>query len=323
MKPDMLPAVIDPAGRWDGMPSLVVQAGSGARFAWDELFSAEIRNPHTRRAYSHAVRQFLAWCEAHTLTLRDITPGWVGTYYDELQASIPTKKQHLSALRCFFDRLVLRHAVALNPAASVRGERYSLSEGKTPEITVDQERALLASIPSDDIAGLRDRAIAAVLIYTAARVGAVAGLTVGRFTHDGSQWSIRFLEKGGKVREIPARPDLAGYLLAYMDAAGLGSAPPESPLFRRLARKTRILTGRAMTADDMGRMLKRRMANIRLPGELSPHSFRVGAITDLLSQGVPLEEVQSLVGHADPRTTRLYDRRQKKVMRNVVDRISV
>jgi integrase/recombinase XerD len=323
MKRDMLPAVIDPAGRWDGMPSLVVRAGSGAQFAWDELFSAQIRNPHTKRAYSHAVRRFLAWCEAHTLGLRDITPGWVGTYYEELPSSIPTKKQHLSALRCFFDRLVLRHAVALNPAASVRGERYTLSEGKTPEITVDQERSLLASIPSDDIAGLRDRAIAAVLIYTAARIGAVSALTVGSFAKDGTDWSIRFLEKGGKVRDIPARPDLAGYLLAYMEAAGLSSARPDSPLFRRLARKTRILTRQAMTADDMGRMLKRRMADIRLPAELSPHSFRVGAITDLLSQGVPLEEVQSLVGHADPRTTRLYDRRQKKVMRSVVDRISV
>ena len=79
------------------MPRLVKQAGGNARFAWDELFSAELRNPHTRRAYLHAVRQFLGWCESHTLELRQITPGWVGTYYDELQSSIPTKKQHLSA----------------------------------------------------------------------------------------------------------------------------------------------------------------------------------------------------------------------------------
>ena len=45
MNADMLPAVIDPAGKWDGMPSLVSQAGGNARFAWEELFSAEIRNP--------------------------------------------------------------------------------------------------------------------------------------------------------------------------------------------------------------------------------------------------------------------------------------
>jgi integrase/recombinase XerD len=43
----------------------------------------------------------------------------------------------------------------------------------------------------------------------------------------------------------------------------------------------------------------------------------------LLTQGVPLEDVQYLAGHADPRTTRLYDRRQKQVTRNIVERISV
>jgi site-specific recombinase XerD len=323
MKVETLPAVIDPAGRWDGMPPLVARAGGGAAFAWDELFAAQLRNPHTRRAYGHAVRQFLGWCEVHALELGQITPRWVGEYYDQLPVSIPTKKQHLAALRCFFDRLVLRHAVPLNPAASVRGERYSLAEGKTPEISVEQERALLGSIRADDIAGQRDRAIVAVLIYTAARIGAVARLQIGNFASDGSQWMLNFLEKGGKARIIPARDDLRLFLTAYLDAAGLWSARRGEPLFRRLDRRTGAVTPRAMTADDMGRMLKRRMAALGFPTELCPHSFRVATITDLLSQGVPLEDVQNLVGHADPRTTRLYDRRPKRVMRSVVDRISV
>src|ERR1700722_9860181 len=146
MNGEMLPAVIGRAGDWVKMPRLVAQAGGGARFAWDELFSAELRNPHTRRAYLQAVRQFLDWCEMHDLELGQITPGWVGMYYDELPASIPTKKLHLAALRCFFSRLVVRHAVALDPAASVRAERYTVSEGKTPAISVEQERALLTSI---------------------------------------------------------------------------------------------------------------------------------------------------------------------------------
>jgi integrase/recombinase XerD len=49
----------------------------------------------------------------------------------------------------------------------------------------------------------------------------------------------------------------------------------------------------------------------------------VATITDLLNQGVPLSDVQYLAGHADPRTTRLYDRRQQRVTRNVVERISI
>jgi hypothetical protein len=49
----------------------------------------------------------------------------------------------------------------------------------------------------------------------------------------------------------------------------------------------------------------------------------VSAVTDLLTQGVRLEDAQHLAGHSSPRTTGLYDRRQKQVTRNIVERISV
>jgi hypothetical protein len=49
----------------------------------------------------------------------------------------------------------------------------------------------------------------------------------------------------------------------------------------------------------------------------------VTTITDLLEQNVPREDVQHLAGHADPRTTGLYDRRKRKISRNIVERISV
>jgi len=45
--------------------------------------------------------------------------------------------------------------------------------------------------------------------------------------------------------------------------------------------------------------------------------------SNLLTLRVPLEDVQNLANHADPRTTRLYDRRQRKVTRNIVERIPV
>ena len=68
-------------------------------------------------------------------------------------------------------------------------------------------------------------------------------------------------------------------------------------------------------------MLKRRLKAAGLPEILSPHSFRVLVVTDLLSQNVPLEDVQYLAGHA--RTTQIYDRRRRRVSRNLVERISV
>ncbi len=55
----------------------------------------------------------------------------------------------------------------------------------------------------------------------------------------------------------------------------------------------------------------------------SPTFPRVLVVTDLLSQDVPLEDVQYLAGHANPRTTQIYDRRRRRVTRNIVERISV
>lgn len=305
------------------MPAMIADAGKPARFAYEEFFYGKLRNPHTRRAYQFAVNRFLTWCDERGIELANVTPALVGEYIDQNRASVSTKKQHLAALRHFFDGMVNRHAVVLNPVATVRGERLQVVEGRTPEITVKEARKLLKSIDVRHVVGLRDRAILATLVYTAARVGAIAKLRLHDLYHAGNQWMLHFDEKGSKSREIPVRHDLQRFLFEYLDAAAIRDDDKESSLFRTAVRRERRLTGRGMTANDIGRMVKRRMADAGLSSRLSPHSFRVTTITDLLEQGVPLEDVQYLAGHSDPRTTRLYDRRQKKVTRNIVERISI
>ena len=307
-------------------PQILVRGGKAAVFAAEEFFFGRIRNEHTRAAYMVAVRRFLAWAERRGLELRRIAPRDVGDHLDGLRnenTSVSTRKQHLAAIRHFFDALVTRHAVVLNPALSVRGERYQVLEGKTPEIRVEGARTLLASIKTSTVVGLRDRAILAILVYTAARAGAVASLRRGSFYDAGDQWMLHFAEKGGKSREIPVRHDLEQMLFEYIDAAGLRDAGKDTPLFRTALRKTRRLTANGMNVVDICRLMKRRLKDASLPSHLSPHSFRVTTITDLLEQGVSLEDVQRLAGHSDPRTTRLYDRRDKKVTRNIVERISI
>ena len=305
------------------VPSLVSGSGPAAVFVWEEFVYGRLRNRHTRRNYTHAVARFLAWCEIRGVELVRIAPRDVGLYLDSLAFAPATKKLHLSALRHFFDELVNRHAVILNPAATVRGERLQVVEGRTPEITVRQARHLLRSIDSSHVIGLRDRAVIGILIYTAARVGAVAQLRRADYYDAGEQYCLRFTEKGTKSREIPVRHDLRGFIAAYLHAGGLEFSEKSTPLFRTTLRRTKRLTQNAMTAGDTARMVKRRMRDAGLPARLSPHSFRVAAITDLLTQGVPLEDVQMLAGHADPRTTRLYDRRHRQITRNIVERISI
>ncbi len=306
------------------MVSIVTDSGNTARFAWEEFFFGRIRSHHTRRAYHRAVKRFFGWCETRGLELREISPADVGSYLDSLQLATASKKQVLAGLRHFFDGLVTRHAVVLNPAASVRAERYQVIEGKTPEISVKQARLLLTSIDTSRVVGLRDKSIIAILIYTAARVGAVAKLKCKDLYDTGDQHCLRFHDKGGKSREIPVRHDLQRLLTEYLQSASVQTeVGPDRPLFRTVVRRTKRVTDRPMTAGDIGRMIKRRMRAAGLPERLSPHSFRVATITDLLSQGVPLEDVRNLAGHADPRTTRLYDRRHRQLTRNIVERISI
>lgn len=310
------------------LPTLVTEAGANARYAYAEFFGDQIDNAYTRRAYRHAVHRFLAWCERQSLQLDRIPPGAIGQYIRTLAAddgrslAAPTQKLHLAAIRRFFDVLVQRHAIILNPAASVRGPRLKVTEGKTPAAHPADVRKLLESIDLSRPIGLRDRAILATMIYTACRVGAVAKLRRNDFTTDGRQWHLRFNEKGGNQRLIPCRFDLQGYIEAYLTAC---PTPPgsDNPLFRSAAGRTGQLTANPCQPKDLHRMLKRRLAGVGLPTLLTCHSFRTTTATDLLEQGVPIDDVQQLLGHADPRTTRLYDRREQKVTRNLVERISI
>ena len=161
------------------------------------------------------------------------------------------------------------------------------------------------------------------LAYTACRAGAIAKLPLQDFQHDGARHVLRFQEKGGKSREIPARLELQRDILAYLDAVGIKAENKDTSLFRSTVRKTKQLTGNALSTKAMCELVRRRLKDAGLPKRLSPHSCGVAAITDFLTHGVPLEDVQHLAGHPEPRTAGLYDRRQKKVTRNIVERISI
>jgi integrase/recombinase XerD len=114
------------------------------------------------------------------------------------------------------------------------------------------------------------------------------------------------------------RHDLEGFILAYVEAAGIAGEARDSPLFRASNGRSRKLASKPLGTERICELDKRRLKDAGLPSRLSPHSFRVTAITSLLEQGVPMEDVQYLTGHAEPRKTTLYDRRKKRVTRNIV-----
>jgi integrase/recombinase XerC len=155
------------------LPALVAAGGEQTARRFVEFFTANIRNRHTREAYGRAVNEFLAWCERQGIqSLAAVEPIHVATWIEMLagEVSAPTVKQKLAALRHLFDWLVVGQVIAVNPAASVRGPKHSARKGRTPVLEPTEARKLLDSINVSTPAGLRDRALIALMLYTFARV---------------------------------------------------------------------------------------------------------------------------------------------------------
>ncbi len=82
-----------------------------------------IGNRHTRSAYLHAARLFLDWCGHQGLRLEEVSPIHLAPYREHLsrrdldgkRRSLPTMKQHFSALRMLCGWLVGNGVVPADP----------------------------------------------------------------------------------------------------------------------------------------------------------------------------------------------------------------
>lgn len=303
------------------LPVIVSNAGEQARWRFIEFFVATIRNRNTRRAYYNAVTQFFDWLGlVGVSSLSQITPSLVGAYIEQHPGEPPTVKQHLAAIRMLFDWLVVGQIIPTNPASSVRGPKYVVKTGKTPVLTPDQARQLLDSIETDELIGLRDRALIGVMVYGFARVGAVTSMRVEDYFQSGKKWRFRLHEKGGKLHEVPAHHSAEEYMDAYLDAADLW-AEKKAPLFQSI--KHGKAMGKKLAQADVYRMIRRRALAAGLGVDVCCHTWRATGITAYLLNGGSLETAQAIANHESPRTTKLYDRTGDEITLDEVERIRI
>ncbi|WP_192385919.1 tyrosine-type recombinase/integrase [Mesorhizobium silamurunense] len=312
------------------VPALVAAAGERARWRFLEFFTAHIRNPNTRRAYSKDVGQFLDWCQAQGV--RDITEIHtlhVATYVELLTKShaAPTAKRHVSAIRRLFDWLVTGQIIAANPALSVRPPRHSQRRGKTPILDADEARALLDSIDTSTLLGVRDRALIALMIFAFSRIGACESMKVGDVFQRQRRLWVRLHEKGGKEHEMPCHHTLEAALDAWLEASGLRD-DPKAALFPSCPRRTSgddkgwITTGKPITQPGAYQMMRRRAQAISM-ATIGNHSMRGTGITAYLKNGGTLEKARDMANHSTTTTTQLYDRRSDVVTLDEVERILI
>ncbi|WP_030174019.1 tyrosine-type recombinase/integrase [Spirillospora albida] len=267
----------------------------------------------TRRTYLASLAAFLRWLElaAPQYELFTVTEDVLIAYKDQIGTATGTAAEllpggrplrpstvarRIAALRSLYGYAVRRHALPHNPASFVDPPRTPGS-GTTPAQSKDTAAALMRGAEHIADRHPADAAAVGLLLNIGARAAEVISMPVGAFTKDGDHQVARFRIKGGAEIPVPITPRVHALI---------------EPLLRGRSRHEYLLLredGRPFDRWRLRTALRRaaRAGGID-PDTLTNHSLRATAITLLLAAGVPLWDVQALVGHADPRTTQRYNR---------------
>ncbi len=308
------------------VPELVGQAGEDASSRTLEFFSSRIPNPHTKQVYGRAVREFCSFCTGFGVPLDHVPSPTVAAWVQAMVAegkSAATVNVKLAGVRQWLDWLARNGVIKGNPASPVRGIKRCVRDGKTPVLERDEAKRLFASLESgSDILLLRDRAIFSIMLFGFVRVGAVVKMRVSDF-EDGASPCLVLHDKGGHERRIPAHHLVTEAVRAYLAATRLLEQGSKAPLFQSARARSGKLSGTAMHRRDVLAMVKRRCKAVGLPASICNHSFRATGITIHQENGGRLEDAQELAGHADPRTTQLYNRKNRSLARAEVERVQL
>jgi len=135
------------------------------------------------------------------------------------------------------------------------------------------------------------------------------------------RWWLRLHEKGGKVNEIGCHK-LEEYLDAYIASAGI-AADKNGPLFRAAIGRTGKLSDQPMSLVDAWYMVRRRAGEAGIEAAIGNHSFRAIGLADYMENGGDITIAQRMAGHANIKTTQVYDRRDDEVSFSEIERVGI
>jgi site-specific recombinase XerD len=204
-----------------------------------------------------------------------------------------TVARHLSALSGFYRYAVAEDVMARNPVANVKRPKVGID---TVSTGLDKNE-LVALIRAAEADGPRSLALVLLLGLNGLRVSEALGADVTDLGTERGHRVLAVTRKGGRRATVPLAPRTADALDGYVGERSDG------PVFV-------TGTGRRWHRSEAWRVL-RRLARDAVPDKavsLHPHDLRHAFVTLSLDAGASLRDVQDAAGHADPRTTRRYDR---------------
>jgi integrase/recombinase XerD len=269
----------------------------------------------TVEAYARDLAEYLQGLDADGVQMPSlICAAHVRRHLDVLTArglSARSRARHLAALRVFHRFLLAERHVALDPTEDLQTPR---SIHRLPVVlSLGEVEALLDAPQPKSPAGVRDRAMLALLYATGLRVSELVSLPVEALRLDAGFLITR--GKGNKERVVPVGSRALEAVRGYL-------AESRPVLLRRRTARALFVTlrGRGFTRQGFWKLVCRyaRAAGIRK--RVSPHKLRHSFATHLVEGGADLRSVQAMLGHADLATTQIYTHVDAQRLRGVYDK---
>ena len=208
-----------------------------------------------------------------------------------------TRARRMSALSSIYRELRRRKHVPGNPFSPDEGpnrEKRPTAIEPTPLASPEVIKKILGSC-DDTLIGIRDAAIIRILWSTGMRRVSLLSMTHARLQGDRLGVIAKVDKKGGGEQRVLIRGKALEAFDRWLTVLKDGNFTT-GPIWRDGK-------GKPLTARELNRALKRRSGGDELP--LSPHMLRVAFLT---YNPASIEAKQDAAGHADPATTRMYDR---------------
>lgn len=270
-----------------------VQAGRDRAVLLAQAFLAGYSG-RTRESYATDLKQWGAWCAEHGVDVLEVTRAHVQVFARQLEEAgraPSTVGRKLSAIGGFYAYCVIEGELAKSPVAHVRRPRVS---DESPRFGLDREelRRLLAAAAAHSPVAL---ALVSLLALNGLRVSEACRATRTDLSTDRGHQLLTITRKGGKKSVVPLADRTAAAVLAI--------ATDDGPLL-------------GLDRFAAWRLIHQLVDAAGITKTISPHSLRHTFVTLALDAGVPLRDVQDAAGHADPRTTRRYDRGRQSLDRH-------
>ena len=250
--------------------------------------------------------------------------GWGGMDRSTVQDFILDLKQRgytetsvarkVAAVRSFFAFLSAEGAIGVNPTEGLTSPRVgkTLPKAISPnEVDELLEQPTLRHTPE----AKRDRAMLELIYATGMRVTELVSLDMPNLNLDPRAPYVRCLGKGAKERTIPIHDQALEVVKDYLEDG--------RPLLVRNKDEQALFVnrrGERLTRQGFWLILKGYAKSANLSADITPHTLRHSFATHMLRGGMPLRNVQEMLGHANISTTQVYTHLTSEHVREVYER---